>query len=67
MKKLKMPPKADAYTQIIAVRKTPELISLERQRCIEKYMKEYEIKRSVDLIMNLQLRELHMNKYKRTK
>ncbi|MGL4348255.1 MAG: hypothetical protein ACRCSV_02180 [Chlamydiales bacterium] len=45
-----MPPEAKAYAQIIALRKTLELISFEHKRCIEENMKEYEIDRAINLM-----------------
>ena len=50
LQKLNMPPEAEAYAQTIVLRKTLELISLGKRRCIDEDVREDEIAKSIRLM-----------------
>ncbi len=45
---LEIPAETEAYIQTIALKKTLELISLDRRRGIEEENKEFEVRKSVE-------------------
>ena len=49
-RRLNLTPEVEAYIQSISLRKTLELISLERRRCIEEDVREYEIEKSISMM-----------------